>query len=75
MSSPEYLSTQDVLARIPHKKTWLWAAVASGEFPEPLRVGGRCYWLPEQLEKYEARLIAEAEARQAEKIAAHKAAV
>jgi predicted DNA-binding transcriptional regulator AlpA len=74
MSSTVYLSTQDVLARIPHKKTWLWAAVASGDFPEPLRVGGRCYWLPAQLEKYEAGLIAEAEARQAAKKAAQSAA-
>lgn len=67
MSQSPYLSTQDVLARIPHQKTWLWKAIANGDFPEPLRIGGRCYWLPRQLDDYESDLIAEAQARQAEK--------
>lgn len=73
MSKPVYLSTSEVLARIPHKKSWLWAAIKAGRFPEPVRIGGRRYWTESQLDDYDAQLMAEAQARQAEKVAASQA--
>ena len=64
MSSSQYLTSTETLKRLPFGKTKFWKDIASGDFPEPIRIGSRCYWLETQVEEYLAALEKEAADRQ-----------
>lgn len=52
------LRIEQVMQRVQRGRSWIWAAVARGEFPEPRRLSARCtrwdsvavdQWIDEQL--------------------------
>jgi predicted DNA-binding transcriptional regulator AlpA len=70
MSSSQYLTSNETLKRLPFGKTKFWKDIASGDFPEPIRIGSRCYWLQSQVDEYLAKLEkAAAERQEAKRIA------
>lgn len=47
------LSVQQVAARMNMSASWVWAALKSGEFPEPRRLSTRCTrWDSAAIDRY-----------------------
>jgi predicted DNA-binding transcriptional regulator AlpA len=44
------LRLQEVLSRVRHKKSWLYAMIDAGGFPAGYRIGRRRFWLESEVE-------------------------
>ena len=66
------MTADEVCKRIRRENSWLTAAVAKGEFPEPVRFGGRAErgWLPEEVDLAAAQIAATATAKASTKLVA-----
>ncbi len=53
------LKIRDVLARVPYKKSHLYAKIKEGSFPRQVHLGGRgAFWIEDEVEQWLQREIA-----------------
>ncbi|AIT08542.1 hypothetical protein LO80_00180 [Candidatus Francisella endociliophora] len=53
----EYLKIDEVLKIIKKKKTTLYAYIARGDFPKPIKVFGNSLWLKSEVDKFMASFV------------------
>jgi predicted DNA-binding transcriptional regulator AlpA len=58
-SEPELLSLRDLAARGFGQKSMIYAMVASGEFPQPIKIGSNSRWLASELRDFIAQRAAD----------------
>ena len=46
------LTVNDLREIVKRGRTWIMAAVATGDFPEPTRIGGRLYWSSDEVQTW-----------------------
>jgi len=56
----KYMTFTDFQARLAGaSKSWMYARLAAGEIPPPVRFGGRALWLRSVIEAWESQIEAE----------------
>jgi prophage regulatory protein len=55
----QLLKVKDVLARVPYKKSHLYAKIKEGSFPPQVHLGGRgSFWIEDEIEQWLRERIA-----------------
>jgi prophage regulatory protein len=55
----QLLKVKDVLARVPYKKSHLYAKIKEGSFPQQVHLGGRgAFWIEDEIEHWLLERIA-----------------
>lgn len=60
----EYLKIDEVLKIIKKKKTTLYAYIARGDFPKPIKVFGNSLWLKSEVDKFMASFVEQRDKKQ-----------
>ncbi|MBK2106837.1 helix-turn-helix transcriptional regulator [Francisella philomiragia] len=60
----EYLRIDEVLKIIKKKKTTLYAYIARGDFPKPIKVFGNSLWLKSEVDKFMASFVEQRDKKQ-----------
>ncbi|AJI52833.1 MULTISPECIES: helix-turn-helix transcriptional regulator [Francisella] len=60
----EYLKIDEVLKIIKKKKTTLYAYIARGDFPKPIKVFGNSLWLKSEVDKFMISFVEQRDKKQ-----------
>ena len=58
MSGERLLRLPQVIERVPGCRAWLYALIAEGKFPKPIRIGRSVFWPASRVDAWIAEQIA-----------------